>query len=271
MNQTIQAASACLPGRPLQRAAQQLADGVTEPAWGRLGIDHVQLCPQHPGQITDEIVEAVQAILPTTRLRLHANVFVEERRWMYDASTLEHEGHRRYFGRLAEISQRIDAPAYSLHAGYVHQASRERMRDNVLRVQELFGDIPVAVEPLYPLSERDRRSGKAEQLLSTWADLEWLMQSELPIALDLSHVQIIATAEGRQDDLLRDLLRHPRLLELHVSDNDGRHDAHTQCAPEVCWWMPLLAEATLPEACVVFSEGSVDKTPSREKQETKHG
>lgn len=255
MNIEVNAASACLPGKPIIEAITRITQGVTEPLWGRLGTQHVQVCPQHPGRITEETVYRLQAIAPGTTFRLHANVFGDYRRHMFDASTFETAEHRSYFRTLASLSQRMKAPAYTLHAGYQHQATLDQMRDNVLAIQDLFG-VPVGVEALYPISRRERAMGRMPQLLATWKELEWLMASGLNMAIDLSHIQIIANAEGRRDDLLADLLAHPRLIEVHVSENDHTRDSHDVCREDT-WWLPLLRAAPLSKDCVIFSEGNL--------------
>lgn len=261
MNIEVNAASACLPGKPILTAVTRIAAGVAEPLWGTLAKDHIQLCPQHPGRITEETVDRAKAIAPDTAFRLHANAYVGDKRHIFDASTLDTDEHRRYFRRLAELSRYMQAPAYTLHAGYQHQATLEQMRDNVLAIQDLFG-IQVGVEALYPTPKRDLVVGRKPQLLGTWAELEWLMRSDLNIAIDLSHIQIIARAEGRRDDLLADLLAHPRLIEVHVSDNDEIRDSHDVCS-EATWWLPFLRAAPLAPGCVVFSEGNLVREQGR--------
>lgn len=258
MTLVVNAASACLPGRTWKQVVASLMDGVHEPAWGQLQTNHLQLCPQHPGDLTDAIADELMAAAPDTQLRLHANVYVRHRK-LYDASTLKSPEHQDYFKGLASMSKRIKAPAYSLHAGYRHQATLQEMRDNVLTLQEWFG-VPVAVEALYPIRPSGR-TPKPAQLLDSWAELEWLMEkSGLYMAIDLSHLQIIAAHEGRNDALVASLLAHPNLLEVHVSDNDQKSDEHAMCSEHTtAWWMPLLKAASLHNDCVIFSEGNQDK------------
>lgn len=259
MNLSVNAASACLPGRPIIEAVTRITEGIAEPLWGPLARDHVQLCPQHPGRIDETTVDQLMQLAPKTRFRLHANVFGGARRVIYDASTFDTPEHRQYFRDLAALSRRMKAPAYTLHAGYRTHATLEQMRDNVLAIQDLFG-IPVGVEALYPTPARDLAVGRKPQLLATWSELEWLMGSGLDMAIDLSHIAIIAKAEGRRDDLLADLLAHPRLLEIHVSDNDEVRDSHDVCS-EATWWLPLLRAAPVNARCVVFSEGNQNRMP----------
>jgi hypothetical protein len=95
----------------------------------------------------------------------------------------------------------------------------------------------------------------SRDLLSTWAELRWLLDSGLKYALDLSHVQIFAKREGKKDHgLLKDLLQSPACLEIHVSDNDGRRDRHDLLNTPPWWWRDF-TDAASQITAVVFSEG----------------
>ncbi|MDR2032821.1 MAG: hypothetical protein LBP86_11370 [Azoarcus sp.] len=88
----------------------------------------------------------------------------------------------------------------------------------------------------------------------TWAEYRALFESGVPYALDLSHLNILATWSGRRETaLVAEMLACERCLEIHVSDNDGHGDGHLVCeAPP--WWFDLL------DGChggaVIFAEGN---------------
>ena len=117
--------------------------------------------------------------------------------------------------------------------------------DNARRCADLF-DVPVAIEGLYP-------SAREPWLVATWEEYRRLLDSGVPFALDLSHLNILATWSGRLDmGLTAEMLSSERCIEVHVSSNDGRHDQHRRCdAP--AWWSPLLSSIN-PRA-MVFTEG----------------
>lgn len=256
--QGIHIASAIYPGMTHLAACQAVLDNAPSETIGTLNPAHFQLCPQHPSPISEEALDAMQALLPDSRFRPHANVRVWEHLTHYDASSAHTGNGADYFKRLAELSAYMHAPALSIHAGYTRYADLERMADNLRWLNEDVFTMPVAVESLYPNKYR-------EQLLQNWAQHAWLLDSDLPFALDLSHLKIIASAEGGYDwDLMRALLQSPLCLEVHVSDNNGSRDAHEKLRagrdPE---WLPLLPLAYANPNTVVFSESCQRKAARR--------
>ena len=80
----VQTSLACYPGKPVldaaaMAAAEASAGTLTEPGLGELGLQDVQLVPQSLGMLDEAVADAVQALLPQSRLRLHANVRLLER------------------------------------------------------------------------------------------------------------------------------------------------------------------------------------------------
>lgn len=244
--------NACLslaswPGLPINRLPEVLSSAHAEPLFGTLSTTHVQLVPQTVGVLDEACVDIFLAAFPNIRFRLHANVRVLPRHRLADLSTFDADPD--WFVQAARISRRLAAPAYSAHAGYRRHASLDRVLDNARRCTDLFG-CPVAVEGLYP-NRHD------SLLLSTWREYRALFESDVPYALDLSHLNIVAHRYGRNDALVADLLACPRCIEIHVSDNDGTNDSHRICHSPP-WWHPLLAHAH-PET-VIFSEGNHRRT-----------
>lgn len=242
----LQATTAMFPGWALGSVLEALDAGIQEPL-GAVATEHVQLCPQTPTTLTEAVCEQIMATYPGTRFRTHANARVVPGLHLLDIARYD-EHSRPYFQALADRARRLGAPAVSLHAGYRHHATLAQMLDRRARIQDLFGDIPVAVEGLYPHTRRP-------QLVDTWHEYETLWRAQVPMAVDVSHLQIVATAEGdRQEALMRELLASPHTLEIHVSDNDGHRDAHA-IAPARPWWHALVQTAQGPNA-IVFTEGN---------------
>lgn len=241
----ICATTANFPGIFTARALARLVEGISEPQWGPLSVAHVQICPQNPQVLTESVCEQLRSDFPQMQLRLHANARVWDRHQLLDAATFSPET-RPYYEALADRSRRLGANAYSLHAGVQAHATRAQLFDRMHALQDVFGDIRVAVEGLYPRA-RD------PQLMSTWADYAALLETDLHWAMDLSHLQIVARHEGHWDwDVARALLASPQCLEVHVSDNDGRKDAHALMLHTPAW-VDLL-DGIHPDA-VCFSEG----------------
>lgn len=163
---------------------------------------------------------------------------------MRDASTLS-DLTFPYYAALADRSARLGASGYTLHAGYRDGCTLPQMIDNVRRLQDVF-PCAVGVEGLYPRPDHP-------QLMDSWADYEAVLRAGLPLAVDLSHLNIVAFVHGRHDDLVRELLASKQTIEVHLSANDGRRDSHSQLREPPWWW--AMRHHIHPSA-VVFSEGS---------------
>lgn len=245
---TAQATTACLPGKRFDDALAQISAGIGEPLLGCLGVCHVQLCPQNYGILNIEDAIRWRQTYANTQLRLHANVRVthEVRR---SALADVNSNTLPWFQKLAEVSNALGSPAYTLHAGErASGATLPQLQRQLHTLCDLFG-IPVGVEALYP-------SGKGKWLLDTWDDHRWLLDSGCYYAIDLSHLNIVRRKSRYLDiGLVKDLLCSPNALEIHISDNDGFRDSHLPLT-EPPWWWRLLNDATRAGiSAVVFSEG----------------
>ena len=232
------------------RLALRHADASTpfsEPAWGPIWAEHVQLVPQNMGVLTESIAHRFAQAHPHTRFRLHANVRVLPRMDVVDVSAF----HLRadWVERAAAVSRALKAPAYSAHSGFRSQCSLDRMLRNAENASVLFG-APVAIEGQYP-------TGDDRFLVSTWDEYRVLADSGVPYALDLSHLNILVHRSGqRKDELVARMLSSDRCLEVHVSDNDGSGDQHQRCmlGARRAWWWPALNH--IHSDAIVFTEGN---------------
>lgn len=233
-----------------QAIAEMLLQPPSDPLLGRLSTRHVQLCPQNTGRLDAEAAAALRRDFPGVTWRLHANIRVEETLRLVDLCDWQTEP--AYFGKVAQVSAALNAPAYTAHAGRRAHASLSEVLQHAREAEQWFG-IPVGIEGHYPAPSNP-------WLLSTWEEYRALLESGVAYALDLSHLHILAVQSGRQElGLTQELLASARCLEVHVSANDGRADQHFPLtAPP--WWWPLLASIH-PDA-TVFSEGRLaHRTP----------
>jgi hypothetical protein len=215
-----------------------------EPCFGPLSAEHVQLVPQNLGKIDEALVDRLRADWPESRFRLHANVRVLDRHVFADLSG--YGKHAEWFARAAVISRRLNAPAYTAHAGRRADASMADMLEHARRCAERF-DCPVGVEGHFP-------TRNDVWLVSSWAEYRMLFDSNVPYALDLSHLNILAhQSRKRETALVAEMLACERCLEVHVSDNDGNGDWHRICG-EPPWWFSLLA--SVHEGATIFAEGN---------------
>lgn len=220
-----------------------------EPLWGNLQAQHVQLVPQSRGPLDEQLVQTIKDRYPHTRFRLHANARVQIVHRIIDLADLQsHPQAKDWFQDAARVSQWLQAPVYSAHSGLRSRASLSEMLDNARTLTDWFG-CPVAVEGQYPTKE-------GEMLVNSWDEYQALLESGVPYALDLSHLNILARWTGSQErTLVAEMLASERCLEVHVSANDGTHDQHRLCASKRApWWGDLMHH--IHRDAVIFSEGN---------------
>lgn len=192
---------------------------------GHISMGHVQLCPQNQGFNDLDSIMGLVVAYPNTQFRLHADVKVVGRKskadlcW-YDDSNVEN------WKCIADISNAIKAPCYSLHAG-VRVCTVDELFKKYDKLQQLF-DCRVAIEGHYPNGDK--------YLLNNWEEHRILLESGLGFVVDLSHFNIIARKYEWDENLVYDLINSPNCLEIHVSDNAGITDSHEVFAKEPYWW-----------------------------------
>lgn len=243
----VRTSLACWPGLTHLAAAQAAMAGVSEPLAGELLTDHVQLVPQCADVLDEGLAEVLRRTWPATSFRLHANVRVQQRRRLADLCTYKRD--LDWFTAAAGIHRLLGATAYSAHAGLRRDATLDTLLDNARRCADLF-ECPVAVEGQYPVAGEE----PLKFLISTWQEYRTLLESGVPYALDLSHLNILAhRSRCREEGLVAEMLASPACLEVHLSANDGRGDWH-QVVREEPWWWPLLHH--IHPRAVIFSEGN---------------
>lgn len=246
----INAVSACWSSYSYQDAIRLIHEGTIEPVFGQLAHEHVQLCPQHSQYLSEEVVDSLLQDYPDTQFRLHSDVRLINKRGT--TMDLIHFGEdtRWYFETLAKLSKQMKAPLYSLHAGVRGDKTLQDLFDKCKQLQELF-DCDVAIEGHYPFKND-------KYLLCNWKEYETLLNSGLPFALDLSHLNIVAHREGWQYDLTQELLNSKQCREVHLSFNDGVTDSHyiSQEHHTKEWevWKPMIEKGN--KDAVIFSEGN---------------
>ena len=253
---TVHGTTAQFPGLNVWDALNRLHNGVSEGFWGLLSTNHIQICPQTHGVISEQVAEDIVAKYPLSNIRLHANARVLPKFVIGDISSWGLVPHE-YFVALADRMKRLGSSCISLHAGYQNNCDASTLWDNMSRIQDLMDDITsgsveVAIEGLYPSTQRP-------QWLGTWAAYEELLWRNRPFALDLSHLKIVKKQEGLWPvDLVNALITSPWCREIHVSENDGTRDHHLKAVKQPVWWSDVHPSllAAQPQA-VVFSEGNL--------------
>ena len=250
LNMPVFAASAIFAGFTHIEAAERIRSGISEPALGMLSSSKMQLCPQNRSSLNEQACFDLVSINPSTEFRIHANTSCGGLFGLHDASSdWSNPSFSAWKKQLAIACGLLGAKAYSWHAGRAVNCSLQQAIDRTMSLEQELG-IVVGVEGMYP-------SSATPWLMSSFKDYETVMLSGASFAVDLSHWQIIACASGATETtLLKELLTHPKCMEIHLSDNDGKRDNHGKLTRKPFWFTILtqLQAKGLIKADV-FSEG----------------
>ena len=256
---TIHPAMSVFPKElPLQSVRKALEVG--EDSGFVYDFSQIQITPQNFTRWNEEQVNRLRAAYPASQFRFHASVRLgvdmDSRHKWFDLSRYvqnPREG-RVYFEALSQLNKLLGSPAYTFHTGF-----RPKMRNNFRFIERAYREIEdimestIAIETLYPNPQRP-----GQWWIDSWDEHQQLLESGLNFVVDLSHMNIIAHHEGRNDSLVSEMMASDRLIELHLSMNDGRSDSHASLAgADQMWWFPLLQKVN-PKADW-FSEGILSK------------
>lgn len=148
---------------------------------------------------------------------------------------------QRYFERLTDWLVAMSITAYSVHAGSFTRADNptdayDRFVTHLEKLRRLCSDrqIRLAVETMYPKTAAD----SSQYLIQNAVQVEQLLQDlpEINLVLDMAHLHIWKTESISQKLHLLEM-NVDRLLEIHISDNDGQRDTHTTISDRT-WWLP---------------------------------
>jgi sugar phosphate isomerase/epimerase len=141
-----------------------------------------------------------------------------------------------YFQQMMDWLVVQGVPAYSVHPGHFQNTERHlawhRMLSNLEILQNMSHErgIELAVETMYAMPDELNQYYLLDSL-SSICSLRAAIPS-LKWVLDLSHLNIGWNDRLEVIDAIAD-----HLLEIHISDNDGRRDLHSRITPQT-WWLP---------------------------------
>ncbi len=214
---------------PLRSPVEVLSEGLPcleDPFLGPLSLEKIQIGPQNCSlgyHVGPENLSLLGEMFPGISFRLHANVHFGKPVLFNSGNMSRFPEHRR---QLVSALRQLGQP-YILHPGA--RVTLEKQFDNCRRLEQEAG-VPVGVEGMY-----------GDGGMGTWEEYETLLEANVHFAVDLSHLNIVRTQRGEgRPGLVRELLEHPRCLEVHVSGNDGSRDNHQQLTEEPFWWSDFL-------------------------------
>jgi sugar phosphate isomerase/epimerase len=199
---------------------------------------------------------------------VHSNFPLSSQQYKYDlvsGSTFLDE-----FKRMFQFCQATGIKTYSFHTGQYasHKVNPKRAYgtfvENLAKVAETAEEhgIGIAVETMYPSASATR------WVLDNEADIRSFLAEELPVGIvaDCAHIKIGVTRGTMTPELFSDLLAHPSLAEIHISDNDGLKDIHQALSEDSLWFVEALLGRTNRVAPVVY-EGRMNGWSSCEVRE----
>lgn len=167
-----------------------------------------------------------------------------------------------YFEKLAEYLASIGVTAYSVHGGNFCKTT-ERAKayttfvENIQYLHQLClkRDIVLGVETMYPTLP----NSSVENLLDNASELAQFCQDvpQVKIVVDLAHLNIW---HDKTKILLNKWLglSPEKLLEIHISDNDGRQDIHSRITDNT-WWLSQITH--FPKGIPLVLESRLNRLP----------
>ncbi len=222
------------------------------------GIRHVELAIG-PRPDTD----AMQAIQDFRQEGMvyrahHAFVFCDR----HHPFNLAQQQDWNYFEVLTDCLASLGITAYSVHGGSFPTRSDRtkayaKFLENVQCLHKLCQGrgIVLGVETMYPTLPS---SGK-ENLLDNAEEVAQFCQDapDIKIVLDLAHLNIWHH-HSEQAKLQWLKLPPEKLLEIHISDNDGRQDIHSRITQKT-WWVSQIAQ--FPNKVPIVLESRLNRLP----------
>ncbi|MEH2003254.1 MAG: TIM barrel protein [Nostoc sp.] len=168
----------------------------------------------------------------------------------------------KYFQRLTDYLASISITAYSVHGGNFSKTTERDQAytifvENIHYLHQLCQErgIVLGVETMYPTPP----VSDVENLLDNASELAQFCQDspQLKIVVDLAHLNIWHDKSlVTQNQWLG--LPTERLLEIHISDNDGRQDIHSRITPHT-WWIPHITQ--FPVGVPLVLESRLNRLP----------
>lgn len=168
----------------------------------------------------------------------------------------------KYFERLADYLASIGVTAYSVHGGNFCKTTERVLAyttfvENIHRLHRvcLTRGIALGVETMYPTLT----NSTVENLLDNASELAQFCQDvpQVKIVVDLAHLNIW---RDKTEILLNEWLGLPpeKLLEIHISDNDGRQDIHSRITANT-WWLSQITN--FPKGIPLVLESRLNRLP----------
>ncbi|RUS98576.1 hypothetical protein DSM106972_079620 [Dulcicalothrix desertica PCC 7102] len=167
-----------------------------------------------------------------------------------------------YFQRLVDWLADNSITAYSVHGGNFSERTERAAAyaifiENINYLNQLCQarGIVLGVETMYPTVP----GSGFENLLDNNEEVEQFCKDapQIKIVVDMAHLNIWRHYSDKEK--LQWLKLPPeRILEIHISDNDGLHDTHTRITQNT-WWISEVAQ--FPKVVPIVLESRLNRLP----------
>lgn len=181
---------------------------------------------------------------------------------------LAHTFDACYFERLTNWLVTMDIRAYSVHAGSYSRsdnpdAAYACFLENVAQLGQLCRDrtIQFGMETMYPTPFEAAH----QYLLQNNIQVEQFLQDmpHINLVVDMAHLNIWRTPSTLEKlQVLQTALN--RILEIHISDNDGYRDTHTAIGDRT-WWIPYIT--AFPTHVPIVMESRMNRQSAAQVQQ----
>lgn len=226
-----------IPGFDIQESFNLLRDA---------GIRNIEVSVgTKPGESSNEVLQ--REIDEGTKLLWHHNIPIDNR---YNFINLCERFDEKLFAKIFSWCNRSGAKHFSVHGGLYnpdivnHSHALEKFADNYNKAAMMgktFG-VRMGIETAYPIPSGNQYVLDSESDIKTFVE----MFPETGLVLDFAHVKIQKNYEKAEESLVDFMLAHPNLMEVHISENDGRSDSHTPIMRSSKFWHKIKSRSELP-------------------------
>lgn len=247
MDKKINLSLAAYPGAVISAIPALTKKNITDPFFGELSLDTIQLVPQTLTPFKEEVIVFLKENFPNSSFRLHANVYMANTaRKIYDLSNWKKNWN--HFEKLAYFSKLLSCSGYSAHTGFRANSTLKSSIEGLKALTDLF-ECEVSMEGQYPTREGD------VYVLSNWQEYKSLLTEKVPYVIDFSHLNILKCFSNELDlELVKDLVASEYCAEVHISENNGKGDQHQRCR-KPSWWHDCMK--SINSNAVIFYEGNL--------------
>jgi hypothetical protein len=237
VNNNLYFSVSAIPGFPIQESFDLLRAA---------GISNIEVSVgTKPG---DDSNGALQREIDNgVNLLWHHNIPIDNR---YNFINLCEKFDERLFRQIFQWCNRSRAKHFSVHGGLYnpdlisHSKAMDKFANNygkVVSLAKAFG-IKMGIETAYPTLNGSKYVLDSEEDIKTFVS----MFPETGLVLDFAHVKIQKNFKTAEESLIDFMLASENLIELHISENDGRSDSHTRILRESKFWDRVKSRAELP-------------------------